>query len=77
MKDLDKIKEVLVDIFDLQIQNITNELNAEKLEQWDSMNHLRLITALEKKFDVKLSMKDVQSMTSLCAIEETISRYHN
>ena len=54
----------------LDEEEITLELTPDDVETWDSLNHLRLVTAVENEFGIKLSMRDIESISSL----ETLNR---
>jgi acyl carrier protein len=42
---------------------------------WDSMNNLRLITAIEEEFNIKFVMEDIPKMINFKMINEIINRY--
>jgi len=65
-----KLMELVSEIFFLDEEEITLELTPDDVETWDSLNHLRLVTAVENEFGIKLSMRDIESISSL----ETLNR---
>jgi acyl carrier protein len=67
-----KLKEFLADFFDTTINAINENFSQNTFEDWDSMTHLRLITALEKEFNVKLTMTEIQEGTSLKSLLNTL-----
>jgi acyl carrier protein len=71
----EKLKEIIADTFDIDEDEITSELTSESVERWDSLNHLRLVTALEDEFDIKLTMDEVNTMVDYPKIVEYVSRY--
>ncbi len=60
----DTLKRIFADLFGLDETEISPELNPETVELWDSLNHLRMVTALEESFDIKLSMAEIEAMMS-------------
>lgn len=70
-----QIREIIADILDVKESEIDNEFSPESTNTWDSMNNLRLITAFEDEFDIKLTMEEIQGMVNYSKILETISRY--
>jgi len=40
--------------------------------QWDSLNHLRLITAIEEAFGIRFDMREVSRMERFEAIQRAI-----
>ena len=55
---------------------MTEQTNANDIEEWDSLIHITLISAVEDEFDVSFDMKTVVSMKNvgdmIDAIEEQI-----
>lgn len=49
------------------------DLNRDALESWDSLGHIRLITALEEAYSVTFTLDEIESMTSVPAIVEILS----
>ena len=71
----EKILNVVADIFEVPISQINNELSLNSIKQWDSVNHLKLMIALEEEFEIKFTKDDIESMINLSIIESTVSSY--
>ena len=73
---LEKLNEVFHDVFDNNDIVVTEQTNANDIEEWDSLIHITLISAVEDEFDVSFDMKTVVSMKNvgdmIDAIEEPI-----
>ena len=73
---LEKLNEVFHDVFDNNDIVVTEQTNANDIEEWDSLIHITLISAVEEEFDVSFDMKTVVSMMNvgdmIDAIEEQI-----
>lgn len=73
---LKKLNEVFHDVFDNNDIVVTEQTNANDIEEWDSLIHITLISAVEDEFDVSFDMKTVVSMKNvgdmIDAIEEQI-----
>lgn len=70
-----QLKSILATVFDLPADEIHDETSPENIGLWDSLNHLRLITEIEKVFRIRLSMKEVRAMVSYAKIREIVD-YH-
>jgi len=70
-----QLKSILGKVFDLQAEEIEDETSPENVGLWDSLNHLRLITEIEKVFRIRLSMKEVRSMVSYAKIREIVVQH--
>lgn len=73
---LEKLNEVFHDVFDNNDIVVTEQTNANDIEERDSLIHITLISAVEDEFDVSFDMKTVVSMKNvgdmIDAIEEQI-----
>lgn len=67
-----KLAEIAAEIFFLDEDEIKPELTPDDIALWDSLNHLRLITAVEAEFHVKFSMNDIQSIDSISRLNELV-----
>jgi len=75
--DLEEIKELFADTFDIEESDVTDDTNKDSVASWDSLNHLRLVTALEQEFSVSFSMDEINSMTSFAAVVACVSNRLN
>jgi acyl carrier protein len=70
----DKLTEIVAELFELEPAAVNDALTPEDVELWDSMNHLRLISAVEEEFQIKLSMKEIESIRSLATLKALIQQ---
>jgi len=67
------VQEIFRDIFDEDDMDIENSTNSDDIEDWDSLNHINLVSAIEKEFKIKfalgelMTLKDVGAMVDLMA----------
>ena len=54
-----KIQEIFRDLFDDDDLVISDGTTAADVEDWDSLQHINLITAVEREFAVRFSMQEV------------------
>jgi len=60
---LAEIRGVLADVFDLDDgEDVTEDTTANDIEEWDSLSHIRLIVAVERKFKVKFTNSEIESL---------------
>jgi len=65
MQILEKeIKKILAKILKIKISKITDDLSMNSYSKWDSLNHLKLIIALEGKIGVSFKENEVTQITS-------------
>lgn len=70
-----KLAEIIADIFFLDEDEVTMELTPDDVGLWNSLNHLRLVTAVESAFDIKLTMSEIQSIDTIEKLSELVSRH--
>ena len=52
-------------VFGISSADVKLDTTPNDLPQWDSLNHLHLITAFESRVGVRLSMQQIQSIAVL------------
>ncbi len=62
---LEQLQPIFQDILDQPDLVITRESNAQNVEDWDSLAHINLITAIEKHFKVKFALGDLQELKNV------------
>ena len=67
------LNEVFSDVFDEDI--VVNEnTTADDIEDWDSLMHITLISAVEDEFDMKFDMKDIVNLKNVGDMVDIIER---
>ena len=69
-----KLVEIVAELFDLDLTGVHDALTPEDVELWDSMNHLRLVSAVEEEFQIKLSMQEIESIRSLGVLRALVEQ---
>ena len=59
MNTLDILNDTFRQVFGDNTLNITQETTANDVEDWDSLTHMNLITAIEAKFKIRFSQKEL------------------
>ncbi len=70
----DKIRSILAGILEVDPGRIDLDFGPDRCAEWDSLSNLRIITALEKEFAVKLDWAEISSMTDFSRICQVIGR---
>lgn len=60
-----RLNEVFKDVFDDKNIVINDETTADDIEDWDSLEHINLIVAIENEFGVKFSMGETTSLKNV------------
>lgn len=65
----DKIKIVMSSVFEVPIEDITENSSSDTIDSWDSLKHLNLILALEEEFDISIPDEEVGNLFNYKLIE--------
>lgn len=69
---MQKLQEVFRDVFDDDTIEINENTTANDIDEWDSLEHITLIGAVEKTFKMRFKMKEVSSMKNVGEMVEII-----
>jgi acyl carrier protein len=62
---LEQVQPIFRDVLDQPDLIITRESNASNVADWDSLAHVNLVTAVEKRFKVRFALGELQSMKNV------------
>ena len=60
-----KLTGVFQDVFDDDSIVLTDKTTADDIDGWDSLEHITLISAVEKAFKMRFTMKEVSGMKNV------------
>lgn len=63
------INQIFIDLFDDNSIVLTELSDTSDVEAWDSLNHIQVITAIEKHFKIRFELNDLlnfQNIGDLC-----------
>ncbi len=62
---LNQVRNIAADIFSVDPQALHSGSSPEQVEQWDSVQHLNLVLALEQKYGIQFEPEEMDRMHSL------------
>ena len=62
------------DNFDDDTLEITRATCADDIEDWDSLEQINLLTAIEKKFNIKFKLSDVRGLKDVGDLLDLVAR---
>jgi len=71
---LPRLAEVCRDVFENDGLEIARDMSAEDVEEWDSVQHIRLILAVEEVFDIRFTTSEVVDLQVVGDLVDSISR---
>ncbi len=61
----ERLNEVFREVFDDEDITVNDETTADDIEDWDSLEHINLVNAIEEEFDMKFNMGQIVSMKNV------------
>lgn len=68
-----KIKEIMSNVFNVPVEEITTDSSPDTIETWDSLSHMNLILALEQNLGVSFTPEETIEMMSYELILYTLN----
>lgn len=68
-----RLNEVFQDVFDDETIEVNDDTTAEDIDDWDSLEHINLIAAIELEFGMKFTMGQVVTMKNVGEMVDIIS----
>ena len=75
MSNLKKYDDVFIEVFEIEQADLTESLEYQSIESWDSVGHMALIAELEDMFDISMEMDDVIDFGSYKTGIKTLEKY--
>lgn len=70
----DRLNKVFRDFFDDEEIELEEETTADDIDDWDSLNHITLMAAVEDEFGIRLSMGEVSGLKNVGELAQAIER---
>ena len=68
------VQQIFCDNFDDEELVLTRETCADDIEDWDSLEQINLLTAIEKKFNIKFKLADVRGLKDVGDLLDLVAR---
>ena len=68
-----ELKKIVAKVLNIEEIRVNDSLTMENAEQWDSFNHLLLISEIEKNLGITFSIQEVEKIRSFKDIMEIVS----
>ena len=66
------VQEIFRDIFDDENLVLVESTNSNDIEDWDSLNHINLVIAIESEVNVKFNFEELASLKDVGAMLDLI-----
>ena len=75
MDNIEKYDKVFIEAFSIQ-KKVLKDLEYNKIEQWDSIGHMTLISDLENEFKITLENDDIIDFSSYKRGKEILKKFN-
>lgn len=59
------LQEIFRDMLDLDDLVLENETTASDIEEWDSLAHINLVVAIEREYNIKFALGELQDLKNI------------
>lgn len=70
----ERLTPIFRDVFDNDNITVTPELNAEMVDEWDSLGHVRLMVAIENELKITLSTAEITGLKNVGELANVIEK---
>lgn len=74
-KVLEKVTEILADIFEDESIVVTYSTTASDIEEWDSLAHLQIIATIEKAFNIRFSLGEINNFANVGDLCDSVVKH--
>lgn len=71
---METLTGIFKEVFDNPSLVLRDDLTAAHVENWDSLNHIDLIVAVERKFRIKFTTREVTSLKNVGELAELVHK---
>ena len=63
-----EVQDIFRDIFDIDDLVISNATNKDEIEDWDSLNNINLVSAIEQEFKIQFAIGELRTLKDVGAM---------
>lgn len=71
---MEEVQEIFRDNFDDDSIVLTDATSAPDIEDWDSLEQINLLTAIERKYGLKFNLADVRGLENIGQMVDLLER---
>lgn len=72
-----QLKELFSRVFSIPVDEVNDNIQRGKLEIWDSLNHLLLISEIEREMGVEFTTDEVLGISTFKDVKEILAKKRN
>lgn len=74
---LERLEYIFSDVFDREDISLNEESSSESIEEWDSLAHIQIVSAIQKEFGIKINAREMMNWDRVGDMVETIKNKVN
>jgi acyl carrier protein len=71
---IEDVQPMFRDILDLPDLQLTRQSNASNVEGWDSLAHVNLVMGIEKRYKIKIALRELQDLKNVGDMADLVQR---
>ena len=69
----EELQALVASIFGVASSVVKDDLERDAIDEWDSFNHLMLITEIEKEIGTKLTSEEIESIKTIKDLKDLVA----
>jgi citrate synthase len=69
---MNAVDHVIADVLGISLAKVSDELSFSSIPEWDSLNHVNLMLALEQQYGTEIDEDRMVELTSVAAIRRFV-----
>ena len=70
----DDVRRLFASTFKVPPETVAADTSPESIDAWDSFGHMRLVTAVEAQFSIRLTMEQILAIDTFATLCRTIEQ---
>ncbi len=70
-----RFRAIVAAILQVEEEDVTDKLSPDKVDTWDSLNHINLLGALEQEFGATFEAENLEKSKSIPALKELLAQH--
>ena len=70
-----KVKELIANVLNVSVDEVTDDTEIGELEEWDSLHNVQILVALEEEFNIKMTpdlLMDLETVEDIVDLIEEL-----